>query len=204
MAGLEAQVRIDYIDAVLADQARRAKQWNWTWGSVYVGATLGNVTWSLLSDDRGRQNENHVNAAKTAISVLSVALTGVRVNARPRDTADPCEQVADREERLMAAARSEAKGQSWIKHTGVVGINLVTTLIVGFAFDRWRTGITGGLIGVAVGEIMVWTQPNGAVHALRDYRAGKLGSVAPTGGTSWLLVPQIAPEHVGLALTGRF
>jgi hypothetical protein len=112
-----------------------------------------------------------------------------------------CPLLVEAERLLLRDAANEAEGRSWRYHTGNVVVNAAIFFLIGAGFGQWLGAAISGVIGIAVGETMILTQPDGAVAALRRYRAGELGPAAPA---RLGLAPLAGPRANGVTLGFSF
>jgi hypothetical protein len=68
---------------------------------------------------------------------------------------------------LRMDARESDRRYQWIGHTLNFGLNLVATLVIGLGWKHWDQALESGAVGVAIGEISIWTQP---WRAKRDWK----------------------------------
>jgi hypothetical protein len=80
--------------------------------------------------------------------------------------------------------------------------NVGLFLVLGAGFGHWTSATISLLTGIATGEVMIFTQPVGAVEALRQYRRGDLGS--PLAGVRMGIAPLIAKGRAGMVLIVTF
>ncbi len=99
-------------------------------------------------------------------------------------------------------AANEAQGQSLLFHGGNVVVNAGIFFIIGAGFGHWTSATISLLTGIATGEIMIFTQPVGALRTLRQYRRGDFGS--PSAGVRMGIAPLIARDGSGLVLLLTF
>ena len=123
---------------------------------------------------------------------------------------DRCALLATAEAMLIADAKNERFGRSWLIHSGNLLVGVGAMLVLGLGYDRWGSGIANGIASVAIGEVMIFTQPVGLVRDLKRYRVGDLSQ--PTrrrkriawGGAPMVTPPGTGAGVYGLSLTGRF
>jgi hypothetical protein len=115
---------------------------------------------------------------------------------------DPCVALARAEELLNRDAANEARGRSLLFHGGNVVFNAGIFLVIGAGFGHWTSATISLLTGIATGEIMIFTQPVGALKALRLYRRGDVGS--PSAGIRMGIAPLLAKDGSGMVLTLTF
>lgn len=111
--------------------------------------------------------------------------------------------MAEAEDALLQSARNQQRGKGLLTHAGVLGLNLVGSLVLAFGYGDAREALISGAVGALAGEVMIYTQPNGAMRALERYKAGDVPRPR-SAGLSVGIVPMVSTETVGLALTMRF
>jgi hypothetical protein len=111
--------------------------------------------------------------------------------------------LAEAEEALVQSARNEDFGKGLLTHAGVLGINLIGSLVLAFGYGDSKEALISGALGALAGEVMIYTQPNGAVRALQRYKVGDVPR-PQSAGLSVGVVPVVGKDTVGLALNMRF
>jgi Tfp pilus assembly protein PilN len=156
-----------------------------------------------------------VGGARTALAVVPFVALPLKVMRAERalterlssqSAGDRCALVAEAEQWLLASARAEERGRSWVKHTAVVSLNVVAGLVLGLGFDRWPQAALTASTGILVGEIMILTQPMHSVEALRRYREGHLGNESALASRQdWVIAPAMSGGgRFGLMVATRF
>jgi hypothetical protein len=179
-------------------------------GAVWGAATAGQLALIPLVDDPGSDIDNWVGAPLTALSAASALLfPGAVLDDEPRVAeaeaqlqADPCGGLARAEAALAHSAADQANARAWHAHAINFGLNAAYTLILGLGFKRWESGLIGGAIGLAAGEVMVLTQPWGLTDAWRTYQDGQLTPQPPRLTIS--LAPAYTSHGLTLNVLGRF
>jgi hypothetical protein len=204
---IDASVRLRFIRDRLRVEAHKTRIWAWTWAGIYSTITV--VDLGLLHDhSRHALIDNGVGAGASAVGILSIALVPPAVigdqywlerrlrNATPGT--DACALLADAERLLMRSAKSAAFGKSPLIHAGNFAFNLGVSFLLGFGFGHWEQAALQGLVGIAVGEVMIISQPAELVRDLRRYRAANLGLPPNWHPVSWSIAPMIGQHHTGL------
>jgi len=207
---LDAEVRLRFIRERLQAEARRARTWSYAWGATYAALMIGQLVPLPFVSPETRL-DLYVGTAGAALGLIPVVVMPLRVMrddrwlARRLDRAPagthPCVLLAEAESLLVRDAANEAWGRSWLFHTGNVVVNAGIFFIIGAGFGHWVSAVVSGLSGVAVGELMIFTQPTGAVRDLRRYRDGDLGSPAERRLT---LAPLVGRRIVGALVVAVF
>lgn len=196
-----ASARHAFLAGALARERHRGRWWNLGWGWGFVAATAGQAAVGAAIDEDSALCRacQFVGAGKSAIGVVATwVLYPVRVRAVAPRAAPTCADVAAAERALADAAASERV--PWLRHAEGIALNAAGVVYLGLAHDEWRNGLIGAAVGVAVGELRLWSRPRGAIAALRAYRAGRL---APARATNWHVSPTFGGA-AGFVVTGTF
>lgn len=103
-------------------------------------------------------------------------------SATPEQT---CELIAEGERMLFEGAEQELGARRWYMHVANVAFNIGIGMILGFVHNRWVNAAVNGVVGIAIGELMLFTIPTGLVSGRDEYRGGKQAvsfHVIPTAG----------------------
>jgi hypothetical protein len=210
-AGDDCAARLAWIDARLARTGHRARVWSWSWGLGLGALTVGSLALVPFVADEERPDW-YVSAFTSAVGIVPLVLAPLdvmhdstelhaRLAALPAD-ADRCALVEDAERRLARDAEGEAAGRAWWNHALNVAVNGGAGLFLGLAYDRWQSGLVTAVVGTAIGEAMIFTQPVDTIDDARAYRAGDL---------TWTVIPMTRPSagagaerRFGLVLSGSF
>jgi len=214
LAAQDPEARLAFIRARLAHDARKARQWTLGHGTTYAVFTGAILVAAPFARDRASLPDFYVNAGAGLIGLGLLAVSPLRVQGdhiaieatiAANTPADRCELLALAEAYLIRDANNEVFGRGWLIHTGNVLVGVATLLVLGLGYDRWGSGIGNGLGSIAVGELMILTQPHGLVPDLRAYRSGDLRGPQPRRRrNSWILAPNLNTHLRGLSLIGRF
>ncbi len=108
--------------------------------------------------------------------------------ARRAEAATPeqtCALIAEGERMLFEGAEQELGARRWYMHLANVAFNIGIGMILGFGHNRWVNAAVNGAVGIAVGELMLFTIPTGLVSGRDEYRGGAHAvslHVVPTAG----------------------
>jgi hypothetical protein len=215
LAALDADARLAFIRARLRHDARKARQWSWGFGGGYAALAVASFALAPAIRDRSARPDIYVGAGSALVGLGLITIAPLRV-MRDHDVlehhlaaagpdVDRCRALAVAEAMLIRDARNEAFGRGWLIHSGNALLGVAALLILGLGYRRWVSGALNGVASVAVGELMILTQPAGLVRDLRSYRAGDLREPARRRRTvRWSLAPSLARGHYGLSLVGSF
>lgn len=184
LAAIDPELRLHFIDERLARTAHRAQVWSWGWGVGIGVATVGNLV-PLLFVAPDQRIDWYVGAGTTVIGVVPLLIAPLDVIGDARalrsrlatrgPTDDVCTLLADAERKLVRDAQNQADGQRWWLHAGNVVLNTGVGLFLGLGYHHWAAGVFNAVLGSAIGEAIILTQPTSTVDDLRAYQAGALG-----------------------------
>lgn len=171
--------------AFLLAETRSARAQSETWSAVYatgyLGLAAGQLALGVALDDEERLIDYQIGAATSMIGVASMLILPPAIllqqpsveTLAPAAADGDCLALARAERVLIEGAASEAFGTSWLMHVGSALFNIATGLYMGLRHDHWVSGAISVVIGIAVGELQIWTRPTPLTGALRAYRAGE-------------------------------
>lgn len=183
LAAIDAQTRLRWLDQHLASGAARARIWAWTWRAAYTGITIGEVALAATAKTTEDRAADIVGATSAFIGVAANLILPLKVMGDQRWWAkhyagsqgdDVCALLNTAEMLFIRDAESEEFGVGPLVHVGNFAINIAGGLVLGLGYGRWPAFAYTSLVGIAVGEIMVATQPTDVIEDLRLYRAGQL------------------------------
>jgi hypothetical protein len=178
----EIDERSRFIEERLDAGRTHAAWWQYGWGGFY---TVTMVTSAVSAsnqngDDAGDDRLNNgVNAAKSALGLVDrifrplpgrSGADGMR--AMPNTTrAEKLARLARGEKELRETARRSDDRKSLMHHLQIVGVNLLGGAIVA-AWGDTEDAIISTVGGIAMGQVVTWTQPWQPVRDLEDYERG--------------------------------
>jgi hypothetical protein len=190
-------LRLLAIRAAVAAEVPRLQLWRWSWTATYIALTVGQLI-PIPFLDASTRVDMWVGAASSAVGALLEALMPPDVVGHaPRYAEFPAtaEGLADAERLLRLDADNEDFSRSWLFHAGNVLFNAAIGLVLGLGWKHWDSAAISFGVGVAVGEVMIITQP----HMLSFVSAA--GGPPPPPLT---VAPFLVTGGGGLAFGGRF
>ena len=186
VAALDGEVRLQWIDLRLSRTAQRARLWTWSWGIGIIGATGANLV-PLAFVPKDQRIDWYVGAGTTIVGIVPLLIAPLDVvkdarelHARLPPAGNPdrdlCNLLVDAETRLVRDAQNQLDGQRWWLHVGNVVLNSGVGLFLGLGYHHWGAGALNAVLGSAIGETIILTQPTGTIDDLRRYREGALGA----------------------------
>jgi|GEM_PF-616479 len=195
-ATAQTQGEWEALDRVMEEGADKAAYWTHSWLGIYG---MSATTSAVLASRSGSSTERYNSRVRTVTS--SLAFIDVLLNPLPhragyvrfeslRDHNDD-EALALSDARRLAReiARTEQNRRAWSERLGSVIVNTTAGLVIGIGDDRPEDGITTALVGMAVTEAKIRTQPQTLSQA---------SSTLQIGETQVRVYPQFAaaPGHV--------
>jgi hypothetical protein len=176
----ELEQRLAFIDARLERLQPAAKTWQYGWTGFYSLSSAGQAIAALESNDKDDQLNYAVGAVKAAGGLAQVLLKPLpTLHSNDRFRALPAD---NREQRLQKLARGEALLETsaqragerftWRRHAMGIAGNLVGGIVIA-AFGDQGDALVSTLVGLAVAEATIWTEPAAAARDLEDYRSGR-------------------------------
>ena len=201
-AAEDCEAQLAFVRDRLSTDARHGRTWTWSWGIGYSAVALGQAGLAFTRDTEGEKAELFVGAGKSVLGLVPVftrrlpALNDAgtleaRLAATPAGP-ERCALVAEATRMLEASADNEAFARGWLAHTLTVLVNAGGLAIVGFGYDRWKTGTVGALVGVAIGELAIWTRPAQSLFGRDEYRR------------TWTVAPMVESNAAGIWVLGEF
>jgi hypothetical protein len=175
--------RVDKLERLLDREHRNLRAYRVGWATVFAAAAIGQVGLAELVGEP-RDISIQVSAVKATIGASVTPFLAPRFDmpeAVPGQ--EPCARLADLERTLVYVARRERRGVALYQHGLGAALNVAGLLYLGLFHDQWVEGLLGALIGSAVGELRLWTQPRRAIRAVdgaKEERGPWIG-VAPMG-----------------------
>lgn len=195
MSDAELGARLHFLESRLDAGQPTALAWEWGWSGAYAASFVGNTVHAVSADEADERVRAIVDAAKSGLATVQMA-TLLRDPLTAGLGAAPMRDVPgdDRSARLLrlavgerqlstAAARAETRF-SLRRHLLTIGANLVGGAAIA-TFGDGNDAVRSTLVGIAVGEAEIWSQPWRAPSDLRDYHAAFPG----IPGLTWELRP---------------
>jgi hypothetical protein len=205
-----AEARLHFIRERLRRDAHHARIWSYSWAAIYSSLAVGQfVAAPLVSHASGL--DLYVGGGASLIGLVPLVVTPLKVMGDEKRLeeseaeapgTDPCGSLAGAEALLIHDAANEAEGRSLLFHGGNVVVNAGVFFVIGAGFGHWTSATISLLTGIATGEVMIFTQPLGALKALQAYRSGDLAS--PRAAVRVAIVPLVARNASGVVVVLTF
>jgi len=214
LAARDADERLDFIRERLAGEALRGRVWNDAWSISYGLLTVTQLVLVPVFEDAGPRADLYVGAGSSAIGLAALVILPLEVMSdnveleqqlsEKGDQPDLCAVLARAEGLLLSAAENEDQGVSFWMHAASALLNIGAGLILGLGFDRWESGAINAAAGIAIGELMILTQPDALPGDLQRYRLGEFESSGDEQTVSWALLPGFSSSGGGLRFVLSF
>jgi hypothetical protein len=206
LSDAELDQRIEWLTTTLDGSAGYTKIWQYGWTSGYaLGIGIGTAQAAATNNSDTRVN-GIVTASKGLIGTTRLILNTHpgRLGADPlrviggTDRASKLQQLAAGESQLARIGERAEKRLRWQRHAGNVALNLIGgAFILGFGDDVDAAISTA--VGIAVGELMIFTSPKAGEANLNEYRQQFAGAPRSKG---WQV--SLVPTGMGAAIKVDF
>lgn len=179
--------RIQQIQTYLDSGKTRAQLWWYGWTGFYTGAAIFSFTMAALSDNRTSKIFQNVQAFESLVGTAGLLIfpfpaksAADKLKVMPQNTEE--EQIAklrEAEDLLEKSARAEIGGRSWLQHSLAFLVNATGSIVIWKGYEKTikengDNPLTQALInlvlGTAVAELQIWTQPTKAIRDWKEYR----------------------------------
>jgi len=194
----DAQARLTYLTREIENESQRAQMWSGLWRSGYTAIAAAQMALTPFQN-RADRLDGYVGTASSLVGVIALTVAPLDViedgrdlevrSARMARLQGVCAALTQMEHSLLAAAADERQNKGWVTHAGNAAFNFMIGAILAYGLNHKVSGAINTVAGVAIGEVMIATQPDHLTDVLRAYRIG--GKVAPRsaavqwGPSSW-------------------
>jgi hypothetical protein len=169
-------------DVVLQQQidneVRGLRIWSISWGSIYAVEAGVDIGIAIATNDPNARIDLTVGGISAIIGSLSAYLIPLRFTI-PLQGPHRCEA-------LEKVAEEQQLGRSWLGHVGNVAINAAVLMILGVGYHHWQSAFIGAGIGLAVGELTLWTQPAHLKNVLKEHQQRQIQLIPLVGPVNGL------------------
>lgn len=206
MSDAELGARLHFLESRLEAGQPTALAWEWGWSGAYAASFVSNTIHAVGADEADDRVRAIVDAAKSGLATAQMAtlllhpLTAGSGAAPMRDVPGDDRsarllRLAVGERQLLAAAARAETRFSLRRHLVTIGANLLGGAAIA-TFGDGNDAVQSTLIGIAVGEAEIWSQPWRATADLRDYRA----EFPASPGLTW----ELRPMRTGVQVAFHF
>lgn len=159
-------VRIVALERRLATEDRFFAVWRGTWIAAYGALALGNLA-ALPAVSHASRIDYYTGAVTSGIGTLTVALQPPQLLADVGCQAETSQRLACVERRYGDVTAFQRSSRGWLAHVINFAFNAGVSAFLGFGYARWQSATTNLLVGTAIGELQIGTQPHGALETPR-------------------------------------
>ena len=191
----ELEQRLEFIEARLDRQAPDARRWQNGWTGFHAASIAVQAVLAVDADDSDDEANYLVGAVKSTGALAQMLIKPMpAVQSATRFQAMPAQSRDERLQKLMQGeallhenAERAATRTGWKRHLVGIGANLIGGVAIA-AFGDSSDAVTSTLLGIAVSEASIWTEPSRASNDLKDYQENKWMR-RQTSEVSWHIVP---------------
>jgi len=191
----ELDQRLEFVEKRLARQSPAARYWQSGWTGFHAASAVVQGILAVDADNNDDEVDYIVGAVKSTgalaqmlIRPLPAVQGSTRFQALPsRSREERIHKLMQGEAQLYENADRAATRSSWKRHLVGVGANLLGGIAIA-AFGDSSDAVTSTLLGIAVSETSIWTEPARAVNDLKDYQNDKWMQ-RESSEVSWHIVP---------------
>jgi len=191
----ELDKRLKFIETRLAGLNPNARRWQYGWTGFYSMTAAGQSILAINEDDNDDETNYIVGAVKSAgglammlINPLPAVTSFDRFQSMPSQTRAERMGKLEKGETLLHENADRARQRyGWKRHLISIGANLLGGAAIAVYGDS-SDAVTSTIVGIAVSEASIWTEPARAVTDLEDYR-NNFRDAQRTGARNWRLVP---------------
>jgi hypothetical protein len=195
ISNAELEQRLKFIETRLTRQSPDARYWQRGWTGFHAASAVVQGVLAVDANDSDDEVNYLVGAVKSTgalaqmlIRPLPAVQSATRFQALPsRSREERIHKVAQGEALLHENADRAATRSGWRRHLIGVGANLLGGVAIA-AFGDSSDAVASTLLGIAVSEANIWTEPSRAIDDLEDYQDNKWMQ-RKTSEVSWRIVP---------------
>jgi len=169
--------RLAFLEERLEATKLHAQIWWYGWLGVYAaGAIVQGARLAFVDRDdpekaakRADFTVSLVKATGGVLNMLFLPLNAMKGADPMRSATTDAEKLAAGEAALAANAAESERSLWWLRHTLVVAVNVIGGLIIWLGYDDLQRAAINAGVGIAVGELAIWTQPWQPRESYREY-----------------------------------
>ena len=206
----EISQRLRFIKQRLDEGRRNANYWQTGWFGFYATSSSVQGAAAIVADNSDNRAYYAVGATKSAFAMTYLVLHPLaarhgadEIRAMPGESrAERLIQLERGEELLRENAERARRRWSWKPHLISLGLNLAGGAAI-WAFGDGGDALISTVSGLAVSEIVIFTQPRRAKKDLEDYE-NEFSRKHSQKRLNWRLMPVIDSAGVSINLGFSF
>jgi len=151
----------------LASEERRFSTWRTSWMLAYSALVLGNLALAPVVA-RADRVDYYTGAVTSAVGVATLALQPEQAPVTNDCAAGTDHSTACLGRRYREVSAFQRSSRGWLAHALCFAFNAGVSAFLALGYDRWRSAAANLVMGTAIGEWQIATQPHGALEMLGD------------------------------------
>ena len=191
----ELDDRLRFIETRLEALNPNATYWQYGWTGFYAVTAVGQAALAIDEDDSDDELAYYVGAVKSAgglaqmlLKPLPAATSHESFQSMASETRADRLAKLEHGEALMVENDIRAQQRYGVKRHS---IGIVANLVGGAVIAAWgdsSDALPSTVLGIAISEANIWTEPSRASTDLQDYRS-QFDGAQKTSSSSWRLTP---------------
>jgi hypothetical protein len=191
----QIEQRLRFITDQLNAGRPHASYWQLGWTGFYAASTVVQGIRAATENDNDDVVNNLVGAVKSAGGLFDMLLRPLPgrygadpISAMPSGSReDQLDRLARAEDLLHAGAERAAERTQWQRHLTMLGVNLAAGAVI-WGFGDRNDAAVSTIVGTAVGEAAIWSQPARAQTDLKDYQ-DRFSAPRSRNQARWQILP---------------
>jgi hypothetical protein len=149
-------------EATLRAEAHRARVWRYSWTGINGALMVGSfVAVPLVA--REERPDYIVGGIGSALNTATSFFMPLRVESAEEelDALSAAERPKQVRRLVLESAEDERARVTWPWHALNVGLAIIPGAIIAFGYEHYTSGLVTTLVGTALGEVQLFTQPTG-------------------------------------------
>lgn len=202
MSESELEQRLRFIETRLAGLNPNATYWQYGWTGFYAASAVGQAALAIDEDDSDDEVAYLVGAVKSAGGLAQMLIKPLPAVSSYDNFQSLSSQT--RAERLLKLQQGEALLQENAlraqqrygvkKHAIGIAANLLGGVVIA-AYGDSSDALPSAVLGIAISEAAIWTEPSRAATDLEDYRS-EFDGAQKNSVRNW----RLAPSNSGMGL----
>lgn len=186
-------------EALLRGEAHRARVWRYSWTGINGAIAVGSFV-IMPFDEAENRPDWVIGGVSSAISTLATWFMPLRVESAgdELDALPPAERGNHVKHLLQESGEDEHDRVTWPWHLASFGMAAIPGGIIAFGYGHYESGLITTLVGTALGEAQLLTQPT----RLSGACSGAGFTMVPS--FALLRAPSLQPSGAMLTLSGAF
>lgn len=205
MSESELDQRLRFIETRLAGLNPNASYWQYGWTGFYGVSAVGQVALALDEDDSDDELAYYVGAVKSTGGLVQMLLKPLPAVSSHDNFQSLASQT--RAERMLKLEQGEAMLQENAiraqqrfgvkRHAIGIAANLLGGAVIA-AYGDSSDALPSAVLGIAISEATIWSEPSRAATDLDDYRS-QFDGAQKTSVRNWQLVPSASSLVLNVA-----